>query len=313
LETGEAICKVERADHDFNLSVPFPESLEPAQAGTTREAVVRSSREKYATPRAKVEAALWDALRQAQEEAPKPQPKPQPVSPPLPKDSEPKPSKIDVPTVSEKENPAVEQPVEATLPPSPAKVPAIHVERTQETKPAPVPEDKGIGGHQHNVIRQRIQAAARELGFYAEREKPTATGQKIDLALERRGQVIACEISIMTTADHEVGNVAKCLKAGCQRVAVISPTEARLEKIRKAVAGCTASGEATRVGYYLPEQFIEYLKSLKLPEPQPAEPRLAVLEKFNVRVRASARSKEEVAKRQDLAHKAMASVMKPKR
>ena len=38
----------------------------------------------------------------------------------------------------------------------------------------------------------------------------------VDLLLERPGQTFACEISITTTIDHEVGNVAKCLRVGIQ-------------------------------------------------------------------------------------------------
>jgi hypothetical protein len=184
------------------------------------------------------------------------------------------------------------------------------VETTTEPRNIkPSADERGIGGHQHNLIRERIQAAARELGFHSEREKPTASGQKIDVALEKQGQVIACEISIMTTVDHEVGNVAKCLKAGCQHVAVICSAEARLGKIQKAVAGCIALEAAARVGYYLPDQFIEYLKSLKMPE-STANSQAVTLGKFKVKRHVSASSAQEIARREAVAQKAMAEAMK---
>ena len=48
LETGQAICRVEKADGDFNLAVPFPEAVDPHEAQATRQAVIAASRAKYA-------------------------------------------------------------------------------------------------------------------------------------------------------------------------------------------------------------------------------------------------------------------------
>jgi len=57
LETGQAICRVERSDYDFNLSVPLPD--EPgADAAARRQEVIAASRRKYAMARADVEAML---------------------------------------------------------------------------------------------------------------------------------------------------------------------------------------------------------------------------------------------------------------
>ena len=86
-----------------------------------------------------------------------------------------------------------------------------------------------------------FESVARELGFYTAREKLTQDGGKIDLAIERPGRIIGCEISFMTTIDHEVGNVAKCIRAGCEHVAVICTEQSRLDKIAKAVSGCLTS------------------------------------------------------------------------
>src|SRR5205823_5093668 len=48
LETGQAICRVEKANGDFNLSIPFPESGNPTEAAERRNQVITASREKYA-------------------------------------------------------------------------------------------------------------------------------------------------------------------------------------------------------------------------------------------------------------------------
>jgi hypothetical protein len=46
LETGEAICRVEKADGDFNLTIPLSEDPSAEQAEATRQAVVNASRAK---------------------------------------------------------------------------------------------------------------------------------------------------------------------------------------------------------------------------------------------------------------------------
>jgi hypothetical protein len=294
LEKFHAIARVERNDFDFNLSFRKPNLPEQDEANSRKAEVVAASRSKYSTPRANVEAALLAGIRvEAKTPEPPPQP-PKPASPPLPKDSEPKHSEVQKPTVSEKEIPS--QPKEAAPPVISA--------------PSPPREDKGIGGHQHNLIRERIEIVAREFGFYAAREKPTATGQKIDLALEKNNQTIGCEISIMTTVDHEVGNVAKCLKAGCRHVAVICVVEARLVKIQTAVSGTISAEDASRVGYYLPDQFIEYLKSLKSPEGSAATPQEATRDKYKVTRRAPVLTAEEIRQRENLSHKVFADTMR---
>src|SRR5207245_1538421 len=58
LDIGQAVCRVERSDSDFNLSVPLPEEPTEANAQQRRQEVITASRQKYATPRADVEAML---------------------------------------------------------------------------------------------------------------------------------------------------------------------------------------------------------------------------------------------------------------
>jgi hypothetical protein len=56
LEIGEAVCRVERSDFDFNLSVPFadPEAI----SSETRDAVIAASRVAYGKPRSEIEEEL---------------------------------------------------------------------------------------------------------------------------------------------------------------------------------------------------------------------------------------------------------------
>jgi hypothetical protein len=57
LGTGEAICRIERSDADFNLSIPLAVEEDIAQSARTREQVATASRSEYATRRADMASA----------------------------------------------------------------------------------------------------------------------------------------------------------------------------------------------------------------------------------------------------------------
>jgi hypothetical protein len=248
LETGQAVARVERSDYDFNLSVPLPAGQDKSAAAARRQEVTTASRKEYGTTRADVEAML------AKSRATPPTNEPPPTSPPakpvveLPKTAE-VPKAVEPPAIVE-----ITPPVVAEIPK--AKVEALAI----KSEP---PRDLGRGGAQHQAIQQRIKQAAEELGFRSVIEKPVLEGLgSVDLWLERPGQTIACEISISTTIDHEVRNVAKCLKAGVPKVMVICLDDERLRKIGNAVSGSLGSEFAARVEYFQPDQFVAYLKTI---------------------------------------------------
>jgi hypothetical protein len=251
LEKFHAIARVERNDFDFNLALRKPELSEYSEE--RKAAVVAASRATYATARSIVEADLLDSLRRNQS---KPLPMPQPTS---------LPPNAGVQVFSE--SPKHKEVPKAAGPPPTAEVkPPVVAEIPKAEALAPKhepPRDLGRGGAQHQAIQQRIKQAAEELGFRSMIEKQVLDGQgSVDLWLEHTGQAIACEISISTTIDHEVRNVAKCLKAGVSKVMVICLDEERLRKIGNAVSGSLGSELAARVEYFQPDQFIAYLKAL---------------------------------------------------
>ena len=57
----------------------------------------------------------------------------------------------------------------------------------------------------------------------------------VDVALERDGRAVACEISVSTNPEQELGNIQKCLAAGFETVLVISPEKKNLAGIRETV------------------------------------------------------------------------------
>jgi hypothetical protein len=294
LATGTAIARIERRDYDFNLSIPLPEEPDQEEAKKRRQEVFTASREKYAVPRAEVETML----RRIWESEQRPEKPPSKPAAAVEKPPPPKPAPVELP---------------APIPPSPeiptpeAKPPAVS-ERKAPTRPA----DLGRGGAQHQGIQQRIKQAAEGLGFRSVIEKQILDGQgSVDLLLERSDQSFACEISISTTIDHEVGNVAKCLKAGFPTVAVICLDAERLEKIGAAVAGSLGPDMAARVIYSEPDQFIARLKAMDLPaEKAPEAPRTR--HGYTVKRSAPKLTPEEHNMREGAAIRSIAETMRTK-
>jgi hypothetical protein len=308
LPAGQAVCRVERSDFDFNLSVPMPEALDRTAAESRRSEVITASRRKYAMARVDMEALLAKsrAVTPAPTEAPL---QSTPVAPPVPKASLPPdalpatvpepPPKIlatPAPTVSEKK-----------ISESPPIVPP---EAIAPSEPEP-PKDLGKGGGQHKAIQQRIKKVAEDLGFRSIIEHPIAGSKEgIDLFLKRGPQEIACEISISTTIDHEVLNASKCLKAGIATVAMICLDDARLQKIAAAVSGSLGPDVSARMLYLKPDRFIEYLKLLPVPPPQTSEKTYAG---YKVKHSLPKLSQEEQKTKEDLAHKLLSEALKKKK
>jgi hypothetical protein len=292
LEVGQAIARVERSDFDFNLSIPLPQEIDAEESAQRRQEVVTASREKYGTPRAQVEAALvraWESERSPEKVIPKPAV----VETRLPV-PEPMPAKL---VISAPPPPPVVAPPET-------KPPAV-----PERKAPSVPPDLGRGGAQHQAIQQRIKQAAEGLGFRSVIEKQVLDGQgSVDLLLERPDQTFACEISITTTIDHEVRNVAKCLKAGFPNVAVICVDRERLKKLEAAIVGSLGSELAARVIYSQPDDFIARLHALPSQTPKAPEMRKGYRIKHTMRDL----SPEEHKQREEAAIRSIAEAMRKK-
>jgi hypothetical protein len=290
LATFQAVARVERANQDFNLTVTPPLSA----SASVREQVIAASRARYGTKRIDVETALRAKLPV------EPEPNPKAIAR---KTAEPEAVKAPKPTGSGKESEVG---------------PVIPVATEIPTKSVPLPADLGRGGAQHQAIQQRLKAAAEALGFRATVELSVLNGDgSVDLALEKSGQTVACEIAITTTIDHEFGNVAKCLKAGFPHVAVVSPKPERLEQIAAAVNAGLGAELAARVGYYSPDDLIAHLQKLSAATPpaQPAStaPAESVSHGYKVRRHTPKLSPEELKAKEAAAMQMIGDALKRKR
>jgi hypothetical protein len=257
LEIGDAICRIERSDFDFNLSVRLPEPP-AADDDARRKEVIVASRAKYARTRSEIEEEL---MRKWQTEEAQDAPKTKAASPPIESASPlaPLPQPVVLPPAS----PPVETPADTQIPKASEKKTSPAIQAKSIVEPAGPRElpDLGRGGAQHQAIQQRIKATADEAGFRVTVEKSVLDAQgSIDLALEKPGISIACEINVTSTIDYEVGNVSKCLKAGFAHIAVICPRPDRLSRLEEAMRGCFPPEETARIFFYLPEEFVLYLQ-----------------------------------------------------
>lgn len=243
LRNFEAICRVERADCDFSLSVPAPEGRPGEESAAWRRIVSAMSKAEYGIPRGKLEADLAASLgaddTRGAEQGPGARP---PAARP---------------------GPARAEPVAAAHPEPPPSAAA-------RRKP-PESVEAGGGGERHRAICDRVKEAAERLGFRVEREARELDGKlQVDLSIERDGLRVAFQVAMTNSIDYEVGSVRKCIKARFHRVVVVAEEAARLAKLSSSVANSLGPEAAAMTSFLSPDGFIAALPGLAEPR-QPTE------------------------------------------
>ena len=133
------------------------------------------------------------------------------------------------------------------------------------------PVQPGRGGQQHKYLQHLFKQLAEERGFRASIEETILDGAgRVDVSLIRGKSRIACEISVTTNQDHELGNVEKCLAAGYTDVVLVGSNERHIKSLAKFIEENLDEAEQGKVRYIVPERLTEYLDSLG-EAPQPTE------------------------------------------
>jgi len=161
---------------------------------------------------------------------------------------------------------------------SPERKPRPDKEATapaRERAPVAVPPaGEGKGGRQHKYLQNLIKKLAEENGWRAIIEKPTPDAQgQVDISLEQDGSSIACEVSVTTGGQQELGNVRKCLAAGYDQVILCSPDKGSLQKLEKVITKELEPSERERVLFLDPEGLLAQL-SQRREEDAPTEQRI---------------------------------------
>jgi hypothetical protein len=121
---------------------------------------------------------------------------------------------------------------------------------------------------------------------------------KIDVALERNGKKIACEISITSTDEQEVKNIDKCLSAGYEKVILCSPEKRTLSNIKSLLSQRLSKSDQAKVLFLQPEDLLHHIDELEAAE-QNKEERI---KGYKVKVQYQATKEEEKkAKREAVA------------
>lgn len=238
LSPGDAICRFDRADHDFNLAVPLVETIDEDAAAKRRAYIVDLSRKKYGEAK--------DERGKTTESAPTADAKKESAQT----------AQQALQTVAQEQE-APPQPDRALAPRATSRIP---VKREEDAT-------LGRGGAQHKYLQELVKRFGEAQGYRATIEKPTPSGGSVDVALERADGSIAVEISVTSTTTYESGNVAKCLAAGYARVVVVASERRRLDAIAKIVRAGLLDSERSRVDFLLPEDFLTYLTAQTPPPP----------------------------------------------
>jgi hypothetical protein len=176
------------------------------------------------------------------------------------------------------------------------------IESKRKASPVRKEVQPGRGGQQHKYLQHFVKQLAEERGFRATIEETILDGAgRVDVSLVRGKSRIACEISVTTNEDHELGNVEKCLAAGYTEVVLVGSNERRIKALAKFVEENLDESEQGKVRYIVPERLIEYLDLLR-DIPQPTE---QVVRGYKVRAVQQVLDPEEA----DLRRKAVAEVI----
>lgn len=250
LGIGQAIARVGQKDHDFNLSFSLLPKVEHGIAESKKKMVMDYCRSAYALHQSKVEDMLKDAL-QVENTPYKPVQKTKPVK----EDKLPPDTSIEKPQVSEDTpRPKVDLQVEATQ--------FIEKEIEREKQ------------REHRFIQEYVKSIAEARNFKAIMEEPVNdhTG-KVDVSLHQDDLKIACEISVTNTAEYEVQNIQKCLRANYVLVFMISNDSKHLNEIRALAVKMVDQSLHNRLYFVSKDDFVSQLDLLLAQKSKPSEVR----------------------------------------
>lgn len=236
LGVGEAVARIERAEFDFNLkTLPLP-PVEVTVAKTRRERLLELSRQTYASRRQDVEAEMEKQRGAFSSISDTPVAKPKPVA-----------SRFKPPPV-----------IPLAIPVSNGATELKPVEETGETALL------GRGGQQHKYLQQLVKKLAEARGFRAIVEKPVLNGSgSVDVSLEKGDLKIACEICITTTAEHEMGNLQKCLAAGYELVLALSSEAKTATSLKRSAESSLDECQLKKIVFLQPEEFSSFMDQME--------------------------------------------------
>lgn len=153
-----------------------------------------------------------------------------------------------------------EVPPKVSPPPPPREAPRPEpAPAPREPPPPAAPAQPGRGGPEHKYLQSLIREWGQAKGYRCEVEKEISGGH-VDVTLTRDDHTLACEISVSTPAEHELGNVEKCLAESFDQVVVVSLKKRFLTRLSRLLDERLPAAERARVSVVAPEEFPTQLR-----------------------------------------------------
>jgi len=174
---------------------------------------------------------------------------------------------------------------------------------------APPPTERlpGRGGPEHQELQQLIKQRAHGMGYKVTIEGQALGTRAADVALERNGISIGCELCVTTGFVHELGNIRKCLDAGFTHVVVVSPSPDRLPDLQATIEQQLDDQELERVKCLSPDALFAFLEEAAgMADGQGPVPSRG----YNIRMRYKTMRERETAARQQQVASVIAQAMR---
>lgn len=281
LGRGQAICRVGRADQDFNLRIDKPEDIDPEEAAANRQQAIEESRMRYTVPRSEVEAQLRAKMAADAEKSAR-----KPKKTARAEVSEPAPTTTTkaAPEAAEKTGAVPDEKLGTSQ--VPESIPEVEeaetapaIEPDHQSQPAtsetpdasPRPSGMGRGGDDHQMIVDQLARAGSSLGYKAAKEA-SRPGGRADLTLDNRKRRIAIEVAIRSNTAEELDPITNGLEAGFDFVVSVSPLENVRLNIEKAAKKKFTRPEIKRLRFFTPEAMTAWLEELAEDDAESAGP-----------------------------------------
>lgn len=140
----------------------------------------------------------------------------------------------------------------------------LHFEPTSAAASSEESMPPGRGGRQHKYIQSLLKRVGVERGFDVATELAVLDGHgHVDVALEKNGLRIGCEIAVSTSVSHELNNLSKCLAAGFNYAALVSSEEGTLRNAERRFVSELSEVQRGRVRFLTPDGFIGWLENVQ--------------------------------------------------
>lgn len=233
LERGEAVMRIGSSANDFNIAT---NTLKEVTTDYSND-IIASVREKYGTPKLKVEELLVSMLPS--------------LSPPKKKEiKKPIQEKLEIP----KEEKSIPEPKENLVV---KEEPNVISKKVRDKLIQD--ENTSLEIRTHTYLQSMIKKLGQDRNYISTIEYQTKDGGRIDIVLERDGFKIGFEISETNKPAYEVKNIKKCLKAGCIPVVMVSKNKNHLNAIKKLADNELSEKDKTFVQFIQPDEISKLL------------------------------------------------------